>query len=47
VSLVAKPRTPKKGKISGCVSAITARLKAITAKPANFYVNIHTKKYRR
>ena len=45
VTLFAKPQTPKKGKISGCVSLTKAQLKAIKAKPVNFYVNVHTKKY--
>lgn len=44
VNLFAKPQT-KKGKISGCGSATAAQRKAIKAKPANYYVNVHTKKY--
>ncbi|HEX8157792.1 MAG TPA: CHRD domain-containing protein [Solirubrobacteraceae bacterium] len=45
VALFAKPKTPRYGKISGCVSSTKAQQNAIKAKPANFYVNVHTKKY--
>jgi hypothetical protein len=45
VVLFTKSPTPKKGKISGCASATKAQRTAITAKPANYYVNVHTKKY--
>jgi hypothetical protein len=45
VDLFTKPKTPKKGKISGCVSSTKAQQRAIKAKPADFYVNVHTKKY--
>ena len=42
VALFAKPKTPRYGKISGCVSSTKAQQNAIKAKPANFYVNVHS-----
>jgi Cu/Zn superoxide dismutase len=45
VALFAKPKTPKYGKISGCASATKSKQSAIKAKPGDFYVNVHTKKY--
>jgi Cu/Zn superoxide dismutase len=45
VTLFAKATPLKKGKVTGCVTAKTAQLKAISAKPSSFYVNVHTKKY--
>ena len=32
-------------KHSGCVTAKKSVIAAITAKPHNYYVNVHTKKY--
>jgi Cu/Zn superoxide dismutase len=45
VTLFAKPKAPKKGKLSGCVSATASQIKAISAKPSAYYVNVHTKEY--
>jgi Cu/Zn superoxide dismutase len=45
ITLFAKATPLKNGKVSGCVSATTAKLKAVSAKPSAFYANVHTKKY--
>jgi hypothetical protein len=45
VTLFAKATPLKSGKVSGCVSTTTAKLKAIAAKPSSFYANVHTKRY--
>jgi Cu/Zn superoxide dismutase len=45
VTLFAKPKPLKNGKVSGCVTATAAQLKALAAKPSAYYVNAHTKKY--
>jgi hypothetical protein len=45
VALFGKATPLKHGKVSGCVTTTTAKLKAIAAKPSSFYANVHTKKY--
>jgi CHRD domain len=44
--VVAFPKPPGKyGKSSGCTTAIPTLLKAITAHPTSYYVNVHTTAY--
>jgi CHRD domain-containing protein len=46
ISLFTKPKTLKGGKLSGCSATVKAAdLAKVKAKPANYYVNIHTTKY--
>lgn len=45
VTLFARATPLKYGKVTGCVTAKPAQVKAIAAKPSSYYVNVHTKKY--
>jgi CHRD domain len=46
ISLFTKPKTLKAGKLSGCSATVKAAdLAKVKAKPANYYVNVHTTKY--
>lgn len=46
ITLFAKPKTLKGGKLSGCSATVKAAdLAKVKAKPANYYVNIHNVKY--
>jgi Cu/Zn superoxide dismutase len=45
VTLFAKATPLKYGRVTGCVTAKPAQIKAIAAKPGAYYVNVHTKKY--
>lgn len=46
VELIAKPTGAGKGKVTGCVTGVArATIDKILAKPADYYVNLHTAKY--
>jgi hypothetical protein len=45
VALFTKPKKLQNGNLHGCVSSTAAQNAAIKAKPSDFYVNVHTKKY--
>lgn len=45
VALFAAPKALKKGKVAGCVTTTSTKLKAIAAKPSAYYANLHTKKH--